>query len=344
MRASTSGRSGSRSELLWPLADALARCRRGARPRWLGAELGARQPRGALPPRRRPQKRQRGSAQRGGDPRTDSRRPRGRPAAPRVARRQPPPSLVWGVSNALYVVAPCVARRRPHLKADACWSGGNHLHAHYRACARGGVWMPGVRALRDDGDGARRPRVPGGPVASRSGRGDHRGDRARRTEPPQSRARRAMSSSPSSGTDATPLIRYRVGDRATSPADTCVLLRARPARLRQGRRPHAGLPPNGSGRARQPGAGHRRRSSGDGIGDRRPGDPEQRSAHHGPARAAGRSRRRGRPRAGRGSPRRARRAAGPSRGGAGRADPAHPRRQAAHDRRGRLSRDIVAGC
>ena len=46
---------------------------------------------------------------------------------------EPPPTLVWGVSNALYVVALALLENRTPLKARACWSGGNHLHSHYRA-------------------------------------------------------------------------------------------------------------------------------------------------------------------------------------------------------------------
>jgi len=42
-----------------------------------------------------------------------------------------PPALVWGVSNALYVLAVALLEDGRTVQAGACWSGGNHLHAHY---------------------------------------------------------------------------------------------------------------------------------------------------------------------------------------------------------------------
>lgn len=51
----------------------------------------------------------------------------------RTLEGEPPPTLVWGVSNALYVVALALLENGTPLKARACWSGGNHLHPHYRA-------------------------------------------------------------------------------------------------------------------------------------------------------------------------------------------------------------------
>ncbi len=44
----------------------------------------------------------------------------------------PAPTLVWGVSNALYVVALALLEAGRTVRAKACWSGGNHLHPHYR--------------------------------------------------------------------------------------------------------------------------------------------------------------------------------------------------------------------
>src|SRR6185503_18889922 len=43
-----------------------------------------------------------------------------------------PPALVWGVSNALYVLAVALLDDNRVVPAGACWSGGNHLHRHYR--------------------------------------------------------------------------------------------------------------------------------------------------------------------------------------------------------------------
>jgi phenylacetate-CoA ligase len=45
--------------------------------------------------------------------------------------RRDPPALVSGVSNALYLLAGLVLERGP-IQVRACQSGANHLHAHYR--------------------------------------------------------------------------------------------------------------------------------------------------------------------------------------------------------------------
>ena len=71
------------------------------------------------------------------------------------------------------------------MRAGACWSGGNHLHPHYRArTSRQAFELRGVRALRDDGDRPDGPRVHRGRLAAHPGRGDDRGDRSALTEPP----------------------------------------------------------------------------------------------------------------------------------------------------------------
>lgn len=49
----------------------------------------------------------------------------------RALERQPP-TLIWGVSNALYVLAVALLEDGRTVPAGACWSGGNHLHPHYR--------------------------------------------------------------------------------------------------------------------------------------------------------------------------------------------------------------------
>jgi phenylacetate-CoA ligase len=128
------------------------------------------------------------------------------------------PSMIWGVSNALYVVAVALLKQGRTARAGVCWSGGNLLLPHYRRamqeafqcnvyeryatmetglvaheCLEGGslhVPAEGILAeiVRDDGT----PAAPGetGDVLLTAMR-NH----------------------------ATPLIRYRVGDRATAPND-----------------------------------------------------------------------------------------------------------------------------
>lgn len=58
---------------------------------------------------------------------------------PRVVHRladslgERPPGIVWGVSNALYAFALALLEEGRAVRARACWSEGNHLHAHYVA-------------------------------------------------------------------------------------------------------------------------------------------------------------------------------------------------------------------
>lgn len=126
------------------------------------------------------------------------------------------PSMIWGVSNALYVVALALLEQGRTVSAGACWSGGNLLLPHYRRameeafqcqvyeryatmetgliaheCPEGGslhVPAEGLLAEIVRADGS--PAAPGetGDVLLTSLR-NH----------------------------ATPLIRYRVGDRAIAP-------------------------------------------------------------------------------------------------------------------------------
>jgi phenylacetate-CoA ligase len=132
MRARSSGSLGRPVEILWPLEQMRWLDAVEARARaWLGSEVGER--------------------------RLEVRcRPVGLPQAinavllnaealhapavadPDVARRlvrsiqRRPPTLVWGVSNALYVVALALLEQGRTVSTRACWSGGNHLHPHYR--------------------------------------------------------------------------------------------------------------------------------------------------------------------------------------------------------------------
>jgi phenylacetate-CoA ligase len=219
MRASTSGSLGVRAELLWPLQQMRWLDASEARARgWLGAELGARNLEVRCRPVGRPQKLAAVilNAEAIHAPTVADRETVRRLVA--SLDGQPPPSLVWGVSNALYVVARALLDDGRTLQADACWSGGNHLHAHYRAaleeafgcevferyatmemgliaheCTEGrSLHVPaeGIIAEIVDEDGA--PAGPGetGDVLLTSLRND-----------------------------AQPFIRYRVGDRATAPLD-----------------------------------------------------------------------------------------------------------------------------
>lgn len=43
-----------------------------------------------------------------------------------------PPTMIWGVSNALYAVALALIDHGTRVKVGSCVSGGNHLHPHYR--------------------------------------------------------------------------------------------------------------------------------------------------------------------------------------------------------------------
>ncbi len=43
-----------------------------------------------------------------------------------------PPTMFWGVSNALYAVALALIDHGTRVKVGSCVSGGNHLHPHYR--------------------------------------------------------------------------------------------------------------------------------------------------------------------------------------------------------------------
>ncbi len=132
MKARSSGSLGRPVHFLWPLSEMRWRDACEARAHaWLGAAIGERR----LEVRCRPV----GPAQRlsalllNADalhaPTIVDRRVVARLI--RSAERHPP-ALVWGVSNALYVVALALIEEGRRVPARACWSGGNHLHEHYR--------------------------------------------------------------------------------------------------------------------------------------------------------------------------------------------------------------------
>jgi phenylacetate-CoA ligase len=217
MRVSTSGSLGPPVTLLWPLAQMRWLDAGEARARgWLGWQVGER----SLEVRCRPV----------GRPQAISAALLNAKAlhAPSVADAAvahrlveslagPAPTLVWGVSNALYVVALALLEYGRTVRAKACWSGGNHLHPHYRAamerafdcpvyeryatmetglvaheCPEGGsLHVPAeglvVEIVRPDGSPAAAGETGDVLVTALHNR-------------------------------ATPLIRYRVGDRAIAPA------------------------------------------------------------------------------------------------------------------------------
>lgn len=219
MRAASSGSLGRPVEFLWPLSQMRWLDAGEERARaWLGSEVGT----WRLEIRCRPV----GLPQRISAALLNATALHAPSMAdPRVARRvvhaleRRQPTLVWGVSNALYVVAVALLELGRTAPAKACWSGGNLLHPHYRRaleqafecrvyeryatmetgliaheCPEGGslhVPAEGIIAEIVRADGS--PAAPGetGDVLLTTLR-NH----------------------------ATPLIRYRVGDRAVAPAST----------------------------------------------------------------------------------------------------------------------------
>jgi phenylacetate-coenzyme A ligase PaaK-like adenylate-forming protein len=218
MRAASSGSTGAPVRFLWPLEQMRWLDAGEARARaWMGSDVGTR--------------------------RLEVRcRPVGRPQAisavllntaafhaPVVADRaavrrlvealaQNPPSLIWGVSNALYVLAVALLEEGRTVRAGACWSGGNHLHAHYRRaferafeCAvheRYATMETGLVAHECVEEGSLH--VPAEGIVAEIVRAD--GSRAAPGETCDVLLTALHNT-------ATPLIRYRIGDRAVAPDD-----------------------------------------------------------------------------------------------------------------------------
>lgn len=132
MRASTSGSTGTPVRFLWPLEQMRWLDSGEARARaWMGSDVGTRR----LEVRCRPVGRAQelsavllNTAAFHAPVVTDIESVR------RLVREvtKNPPALIWGVSNALYVLAVALLDDGRPVRAGACWSGGNHLHAHYR--------------------------------------------------------------------------------------------------------------------------------------------------------------------------------------------------------------------
>lgn len=132
MQASTSGSTGSPVRFLWPLEQMRWLDAGEARARaWMGSDVGTRR----LEVRCRPV----GKAQELSAVLLNTAAFHAPVVAdPEAVRRlvkalaKQPPALVWGVSNALYVLAVALLEEGRTVPAGACWSGGNHLHPHYR--------------------------------------------------------------------------------------------------------------------------------------------------------------------------------------------------------------------
>jgi phenylacetate-CoA ligase len=132
MRASTSGSTGGAVSFLWPLEQMRWLDAGEARARaWMGSDVGTRR----LEVRCRPV----GTLQAVTAALLNTAAFHAPVVAdPLAVRRlvqaveENPPVLIWGVSNALYVLAVALLEDGRSVRTAACWSGGNHLHPHYR--------------------------------------------------------------------------------------------------------------------------------------------------------------------------------------------------------------------
>ena len=132
MRAASSGSTGRPARFLWPLEQMRWLDAGEARARaWLGSDVGTRR----LEVRCRPVGRmQELSAVLLNTAAFHAPVVADVAAVRRLVRalERRPPALIWGVSNALYVLAVALLDDGRAVRAGACWSGGNHLHPHYR--------------------------------------------------------------------------------------------------------------------------------------------------------------------------------------------------------------------
>ena len=216
VRARSSGSLGKPVEFLWPLSQMAWLDAGEARAReWLGSSVGQRR----IEVRCRPV----GVAQAISAAILNTGALHA-PAIPdpgvveRLARsiERSPPTMVWGVSNALYAVALALLEHGARVPVGACVSGGNHLHPHYRealeeafrcrvyeryATMETGVVAhecPEAGVLHVPAEGLIVEIVgPGGTPVAPGETGDVLVTTLRNR--------------------ATPLIRYRVGDRAVAP-------------------------------------------------------------------------------------------------------------------------------
>lgn len=132
VRASSSGSIGRPVQILWPLEQMRWLDAGEARARgWLGWEVGERSLEVRCRPVRLPQAI---SAALLNLEALHAPSVADRGSARRLARslEHRPPTLVWGVSNVLYVIALALLEEDCSVPAKACWSGGSYLHPHYR--------------------------------------------------------------------------------------------------------------------------------------------------------------------------------------------------------------------
>jgi phenylacetate-CoA ligase len=217
MRASSSGSLGAPVQILWPLSQMRWLDAGEARARsWFGSEVGARR----LEVRCRPVGRlQALSATLLNLQALHARSVADRRVLDRLVAslERRPPTLVWGVSNALYTVARALLADGRAFPVRACWSGGNHLHPHYRAALeqafrcevyeRYATIETGV--IAHECPEGRSLHVPAEGVIVEIVRAD--GSWAAPGEPGDVVVTSLRN-------HATPLLRYRVGDRAVAPA------------------------------------------------------------------------------------------------------------------------------
>jgi phenylacetate-CoA ligase len=216
MRIRSSGSLGRPVELLWPLEQMRWLDAGEARARgWLGWEVGQRSLEVRCRPMRLPQ---RVSAALLNADALHAPSVADREVARRLVRsvEQRPPTLVWGVSNALYVVALALLEEGVTVRPRACWSGGNHLHPHYREAMeeafqcrvyeRYATMETGLIAHECPEAGSLH--VPAEGIVAEIVRPD--GSRAAPGETGELLVTSLRNR-------ATPLLRYRVGDRVTAP-------------------------------------------------------------------------------------------------------------------------------
>jgi phenylacetate-CoA ligase len=218
MRASTSGSTGRKVRFLWPLEQMRWLDAGEARARaWMGSDVGTRR----LEVRCRAVGRAQAVSAVLLNTAAFHAPVVSDPAAVRRLVRElerRPPALIWGVSNALYALAVALLDDDRTVRTGACWSGGNHLHAHYRRAFERAFECEVYERYATMETGlvahecveARSLHVPGEGLVVEVVRGD--GSAAAPGEIGDVLLTTLHNT-------ATPLIRYRVGDRAVAAAD-----------------------------------------------------------------------------------------------------------------------------
>jgi phenylacetate-CoA ligase len=219
MTASSSGSTGQRARFLWPLEQMRWLDAGEARARaWMGSDVGTRR----LEVRCRPV----GRAQEVSAVLLNTAAFHA-PVVARIAEvrrlvralEKNPPALIWGVSNALYVLAVALLEDGKRVRAGACWSGGNHLHAHYRRAFEDAFQCEIYERYATMETGL----VAHECVEARSLHVPAEGIVAEIVRPDGSRAAPGEIGDvliTSLHNTATPIIRYRVGDRAIAAVES----------------------------------------------------------------------------------------------------------------------------